>query len=171
MTKADTGISFMPPTIITNDDCCNDGKSSDPLLPPGTYIEVDLDVRAETITPIKGDVHDEGKVSDVTRSKLQTKKMIMPMRQVNLDRPQWLPENWGFEIKVRTGGATVGRIDRFYIEPVSKSKCRSKIKVDDFLKTGRKSKSTKFDLNCDGAAPSKEKKIEEEQLEKGKKEC
>ncbi|KAG5581493.1 hypothetical protein H5410_052120 [Solanum commersonii] len=144
--------------IVTNDDCCNDGKSSDPLLPPGTYIDVELDVRAETTTPIKGDVPDEGKVSDVTRSKLQIKKKIMHMRQVNLDRPKWMPENCGFEIKVCTGGATVGRIDRFYIEPVSKSKFRSKIKVDDFLKTGRMSKSTKFDLNCDGATPSKEKK-------------
>jgi len=66
---------------------------------------------------------------------------------VNPDRPKWLPNNWTFETKVRTDGASVGQKDRYYFESVTRSKFRSKPQVDDFLKTGLKSK--KLDPNCD----------------------
>ncbi|KAG5581508.1 hypothetical protein H5410_052135 [Solanum commersonii] len=124
MTKADSAISSIPRIIVTNDDFCNDGIPSDLLLPSGTYIDVELDVRVETTTPNKGDVSIEGKVSDVIPTKLQIQRKIMPMRQVNQEWPKWLRENWRFESNARFTGATTGFFDRYYIEPVSSDKLR-----------------------------------------------
>ncbi|XP_049374033.1 methyl-CpG-binding domain-containing protein 6-like [Solanum verrucosum] len=155
MTKAYATVSFIPPTIVTTDDFYNDGIASDSLLPLGIYIDVELDVRVEITTPNKGDVPIEGKVSDVTCSKFQIKRKITPKRRVNLDRPKWLPENWRFETKVCTGGATSEKKkDRYNFEPVSGSKFRSKDEGDHFLKTGHMRKREKFDLNRDVATPS-----------------
>ncbi|KAG5581534.1 hypothetical protein H5410_052161 [Solanum commersonii] len=147
---------FTPLTIVTSDDFYNNGIPSDPLLPLGRYIDVELDVRVETTTPNNSDVPNEGKVFDVTRSKLQIKRKITPMCQVNLDRLKWLPNNWTFKTKVRTGGASAGQKDRYYFEPVSGSKFRSKPQVDDFLKTGLK--WDKHDPNSDASTPSEGKK-------------
>lgn len=47
-----------------------------------------LDVRVENTTLNKGDVPNEGKVSNVTLSKLQIRRKITHMRPVNLDRPK-----------------------------------------------------------------------------------
>ncbi|KAH0670577.1 hypothetical protein KY290_025991 [Solanum tuberosum] len=71
MTKVDADASSIPPIIVTREDLCNDDTPSDSLLPSGTYIDVLLDVRVENTIPNKGDVPTEGKVSDVTLSKLQ----------------------------------------------------------------------------------------------------
>ncbi|XP_015160105.1 uncharacterized protein [Solanum tuberosum] len=138
------------------DNFYNDGIPSDPSLPLGSYIDVELDVRVEITTSNNSDVPNEGKVFDVTRSKLQIKRKIIPICRVNPDRLKWLPNNWTFETKVRTGGLSVGQKDRYYFELVSGSKFRSKPQVDDFLKTGRKRK--KHDPNCDAATPSEGKK-------------
>ncbi|KAK4724326.1 hypothetical protein R3W88_027105 [Solanum pinnatisectum] len=66
MTKVDTNVSSIPLIIVTNNDLCNDDTPSDSLLSSGTYIDVLLDVRVENTTPNKGDVPNEGKVSEVT---------------------------------------------------------------------------------------------------------
>ncbi|XP_015054955.1 uncharacterized protein LOC107001405 [Solanum pennellii] len=158
MTKVDAADSFIQPAIDTNDDCINDGIYSDPLLLPETYIVVELDAREETTTPNKGDVPDEGKLSDVPRSKLQIRRKNTPTHQVNLDRPVWLPQNCKFETEVRTIESTVRRVDKFYIEPISKSPFRSKIEVEEFLETGFKRKRKIIYHNHDGAAPSEEKR-------------
>ncbi|KAG5581499.1 hypothetical protein H5410_052126 [Solanum commersonii] len=99
-------VSSIPLIFVTNDNLCNDDTPSNLLLPSGTYIDVLLDIRVENTTPNKGDVPNEGKVSDVTLSKLKIQRKITHMHQVNLDREKWLPENWRFGIKVRTTRAT-----------------------------------------------------------------
>ena len=124
MPKADAAYTLIQLTYVTSDDCVNDGIYSDPLLPLVTYIDVELDVTEETTTPNKGDVPYEGNLSFVPRSKLKIRRKIAPIHHVNLDRPLWLPQDWMFETKVRTIGATVGRVDKFYIEPIFKSKFR-----------------------------------------------
>uniref|UniRef100_A0A3Q7IGS8 MBD domain-containing protein n=1 Tax=Solanum lycopersicum TaxID=4081 RepID=A0A3Q7IGS8_SOLLC len=151
MTKVDAADSFIQPKIDTSDDFINDGIYSDLLLPPGTYIDVELDAREDTITPNKGDVPYEGNLSFVPRSKLKIRRKIAPIHHVNLDRPLWLSQDWKFETKVRTIGATVGRVDKLYIEPIFKSKFRSKLEVEEFLKTGCKRTRKKYCHNHDGA--------------------
>ncbi|KAG5581531.1 hypothetical protein H5410_052158 [Solanum commersonii] len=153
MTKVVVVVSSIPPTISTSNDLYNDRIPSSPLLPLGTYIDVELDVRVETTTPNKADVPNEGKLFDVTRSKLQIKKKITPMHRVNLDRPKWRESK---EKKYR-----------YYFELVSGSKFRPKYEVGHFLKIGRK--RAKFNFIRDVATPC-EGKIEEEWLEIGKNE-
>ena len=57
---------------------------------------------------------------DVTPSKLQIQRKIMPMRLVNLNRLKCLRDNRRYETKVHTSGATIVIVDRYYIEPVSR---------------------------------------------------
>ncbi|XP_049374034.1 methyl-CpG-binding domain-containing protein 6-like [Solanum verrucosum] len=167
MTKVDAAISSIPLTIVTSDDFHNDGIPSDPLLLLGSYIDVELDVRVETTTPNNSDVPNEGKVSDVNRSKLQIKRKITPMCRVNPDRPEWLPNNWTFETIARTGGASARQKDSYYFEPVSGSKFRSKPEVNHFLKTGLKRE--KLDPNRDVATPFEGKKQKKSGSKKEKK--
>ncbi|KAH0697749.1 hypothetical protein KY290_015663 [Solanum tuberosum] len=56
MTKADAAVSSIPQTIVTSDDFYNDGIPLDPLLPLGSYIDVELDVRVGTNRPNNSDV-------------------------------------------------------------------------------------------------------------------
>ncbi|KAG5581532.1 hypothetical protein H5410_052159 [Solanum commersonii] len=53
LTKAEYNVSSIPHINVTTDDFYNDGIPSDQLLPLGTYIGVELDVRVETTTPKK----------------------------------------------------------------------------------------------------------------------
>lgn len=171
MTKVDATVSFIPPTIVTTDDFYNDGIASDSLLPLGTYIDVKLDVRVEITTPNKGDIPIEGKVSDVTHSKFQIKSKITPKRRVNLDRPKWLPENWRFETKICTGGATSGKKDRYNFEPVSGSKFRSKDEGDHFLKQVASVRGKKLTLTMMLLHHLRDKNRRGVARNRGKKEC
>ncbi|XP_049399916.1 methyl-CpG-binding domain-containing protein 5-like [Solanum stenotomum] len=121
----------------------------------------------ETTKPNNSDVLNEGKVSDVTRTKLQIKRKITPMYRVNPNRPKWLPNNWTFETKVGSGGASAGQKDSYYFEPVTGSKFRLNTQVEDFLKTGLKRE--KLDLNRDAATPCEGKKQKKSGSKKEKK--
>ncbi|KAG5581526.1 hypothetical protein H5410_052153 [Solanum commersonii] len=88
MTKVGAVVSSNPRIIVTSDDLCNDDIPLDPLFPSGTCINDVLDVRVENTTLNKGDIPNEGKVSNVTLSKLQIRRKITHMRPVNLDRPK-----------------------------------------------------------------------------------
>ncbi|KAA8544301.1 hypothetical protein F0562_022313 [Nyssa sinensis] len=52
------------------------------------------------------------------------------------ERPNWLPEGWRMDCRVRTSGASAGAIDRYYVEPVKGHRFRSKKEVLHFLETG-----------------------------------
>ncbi|PON33512.1 Methyl-CpG DNA binding [Parasponia andersonii] len=64
----------------------------------------------------------------------------------------WLPSGWTFEDRVRISGVTAGSTDRYYIDPVSGRKFRSKNEVLYFLETGIPRKKKKQGENSD--APS-----------------
>jgi hypothetical protein len=68
------------------------------------------------------------------------------------ERPSWLPEGWGAECKVRTSGASAGSFDKYYIEPVSGRKFRSKVEVEYFLQTGSKPNKKRSDADADADA-------------------
>ncbi|KAL0533664.1 hypothetical protein IC582_027705 [Cucumis melo] len=52
------------------------------------------------------------------------------------ERPNWLPPGWVVEDRVRSSGATAGTVDKYYFDPVSNRRFRSKIEVLYFLETG-----------------------------------
>eukprot|EP00262_Sarcandra_glabra_P016869 TRINITY_DN5620_c0_g1_i2.p1 TRINITY_DN5620_c0_g1~~TRINITY_DN5620_c0_g1_i2.p1 ORF type:complete len:289 (-),score=30.19 TRINITY_DN5620_c0_g1_i2:218-1084(-) len=66
--------------------------------------------------------------------------------------PDWLPSGWSMEIKIRTSGVTAGTRDRYFYDPVSRRRFRSKKEVLSFLETGTvvkpKSKSKKENLDA-----------------------
>ncbi|XP_022753830.1 methyl-CpG-binding domain-containing protein 5-like [Durio zibethinus] len=48
----------------------------------------------------------------------------------------WLPAGWLVEYRVRSSGATAGLVDKYYVDPSSGRKFRSKKEVLYFLETG-----------------------------------
>ncbi|XP_010535494.1 PREDICTED: methyl-CpG-binding domain-containing protein 6 [Tarenaya hassleriana] len=62
----------------------------------------------------------------------------------------WLPPDWRVEDRVRTSGATAGSVDRYYYEPVTGRKFRSKTEVLYYLEHGTLKKSAKKSDNVDG---------------------
>ncbi|KAI5666861.1 hypothetical protein M9H77_16714 [Catharanthus roseus] len=67
-------------------------------------------------------------------------EMVEPMRIQQLgrviERPVWLPQDWGFQVKQRSSGK---QADKYYISP-SNDKLRSKNEVLHYLQTGTKLK-------------------------------
>ncbi|XP_055835809.1 methyl-CpG-binding domain-containing protein 5-like [Solanum dulcamara] len=131
----------------------DDSLPADPLLQSGTYIDAESNVNVETTKPNKGALPDEGNVPDLTpattlemQNTASVAETATPVRQgsrsaeVNVERPSWLPLDWRFEARVRTNGATAGTVDRYYYEPASGTKFRSKTEVLYFLETGGKRK-------------------------------
>ncbi|XP_062161031.1 methyl-CpG-binding domain-containing protein 5-like isoform X3 [Alnus glutinosa] len=76
--------------------------------------------------------------------------------------PDWLPSGWSIEDRVRSSGATAGTVDRYYFDPVSGIRFRSKTEVLYFLETGTKRKKKKLMENSDadtmGSGGQKQKK-------------
>ncbi|XP_060169895.1 methyl-CpG-binding domain-containing protein 5-like [Lycium barbarum] len=134
-----TPISSIPPETVTGGD---DSLPPDPLLQSGTYIDADS-------TPNKDAPLVDRHVSDLpetTPEMTAAEETVTPVKkqsrsaEVNVERPSWLPESWKVETRVRTSGATAGTVDRYYYEPVSGRKFRSKNEVQYFLETGGKRK-------------------------------
>eukprot|EP00249_Psilotum_nudum_P017758 c26476_g1_i1 orf=241-2415(-) len=50
--------------------------------------------------------------------------------------PDWLPEGWMTEIKIRVSGNSAGARDKYFFDPVTKRRFRSKKEVFCFLETG-----------------------------------
>ncbi|XP_016483756.1 methyl-CpG-binding domain-containing protein 5 [Nicotiana tabacum] len=146
--------SNFPYSVNVNGDFPNDCLPPDPLLQSGTYIHADSNATVET-TPERS-LLDEPHVSDPmpaapameSTAEIQTvsPELVTPKRrqnksvEVTSERPSWLPENWKIEMRVRTSGATAGSTDRYFFEPVSGRKFRSKVEVLYFLETGGKRK-------------------------------
>ncbi|XP_077229010.1 methyl-CpG-binding domain-containing protein 5-like [Tasmannia lanceolata] len=57
-------------------------------------------------------------------------------RSTELERPEWLPEGWVKKPKIRSSGASVGKVDWYYFDPVSHRSFRSKKEVIDYLGLG-----------------------------------
>lgn len=176
---AAAAVSSIPSETVHGGDIRDDGGiPPDPLLQSGTYIDV------ETATPNK-EVPGEEKVADLApateESKMEMQTVVpeaenvTPVRrasrsmEVNVERPSWLPEDWRFETKVRTNGATAGTVDRYYYEPVSGAKFRSKAEVLYFLETGGKRKKANTGTGSD-ATPSETPNSKKQKKSSSKKE-
>ncbi|PHT28318.1 hypothetical protein CQW23_32090 [Capsicum baccatum] len=109
---------------------CNN-ESGDLLLQSEIYISAETNARFETAKLNKADfVVEEGKEVDLatpvsveSESKMEVPtteavaEMVTPFHkvnrsvEVNVKRPSRLPEDWKFEMKVRTTGASAGAVD------------------------------------------------------------
>ncbi|CDY33033.1 BnaA10g12390D [Brassica napus] len=64
----------------------------------------------------------------------------------------WLPPGWRVEDKVRTSGATAGSVDKYYYEPITGRKFRSKTEVLYYLEHGTSKKGSKKPDNTDSSS-------------------
>ncbi|KAH7316183.1 hypothetical protein KP509_21G081800 [Ceratopteris richardii] len=55
-----------------------------------------------------------------------------------IDSPDWLPTGWTTELKTRMAGSTAGTTDKYYRDPSTGRRFRSKVEVMNFLQTGRR---------------------------------
>ncbi|XP_050140976.1 methyl-CpG-binding domain-containing protein 5-like [Malus sylvestris] len=142
----------------------------DPLLRPGSFIDA-----TTTATTSNG------------RTPIQTKNPHKAPQQSNRSEPgagaesteggagrakrkgvsepleNWLPPGWSVQEKVRSSGLTAGSTDRYYFDPVSGRRFRSKIEVLRFLETGTTKKAKTENASADktsveGSGSQKQKK-------------
>ncbi|PHT97009.1 hypothetical protein BC332_34065 [Capsicum chinense] len=119
--------TIMPVTITGG----NDGIPLDSLLQSKTYSSVETNARFETAKPNKADFDVEERnevdlatpvsVESESKMEVQTTELVaetvMPVHkvnrsvEVNIKRPSWLLEDWKFETKVHTNGASAGVVD------------------------------------------------------------
>ncbi|PHT28312.1 hypothetical protein CQW23_32084 [Capsicum baccatum] len=93
--STETNARFETAKLNKADFVVEEGKEFDLATPVSMESESNMEVQmtesvAETVTP----------VHKVNRSV-----------EVNVKRPSWLPEDWKFETKVRTNGASAGAVD------------------------------------------------------------
>ncbi|KAK4852465.1 hypothetical protein QYF36_024405 [Acer negundo] len=77
------------------------------------------------------------------------------------ESPNWLPPGWKVEDRVRTSGATAGMVDKYYSDPSSGCRFRSKKEVLYFLEFGTKRKKKNSDAEMESlgsSGSSKQKK-------------
>ncbi|XP_022155116.1 methyl-CpG-binding domain-containing protein 5-like [Momordica charantia] len=79
-------------------------------------------------------------------------------KSVPSERPNWLPPGWVVQDRVRASGATAGTVDKYYFDPTSGRRFRSKIEVLYFLETGTLRKRKKDAMSGDGSEEPKAKK-------------
>ncbi|KAJ8630482.1 hypothetical protein MRB53_023805 [Persea americana] len=87
----------------------------------------------------------EGDVGfEPARVSLETSATLKKSRTSGMtrERPKWLPNDWRMEVRIRTSGKTAGMKDRYYYDPKSHRRFRSKREVESFLQTGTIQRST-----------------------------
>ncbi|XP_057853879.2 uncharacterized protein LOC131063906 [Cryptomeria japonica] len=89
------------------------------------------------VTPIRS--------SEVFVSKRRKQRNIGTDATV-VDSPDWLPKGWITEMKCRETGSTAGTRDKYYFDPVSGHRFRSKPDVLRYLHTGEITKKQKSKL-------------------------
>ncbi|KAE8023302.1 hypothetical protein FH972_009015 [Carpinus fangiana] len=128
---------------------------SDPLLKFDSFIDATATGGHRTPEPLR-----RRRSSDGASASLASEKSNGPEqnaastagaqpRRAAPAAPDWLPPGWYTEDRVRSSGATAGLVDRYYFDPVSGSRFRSKTEVLYFLETGTKRKKKKLMENSD----------------------
>ncbi|KAH8520367.1 hypothetical protein H0E87_001717 [Populus deltoides] len=122
-------------------------KSDDPLLQNGSSIDPN---KHSTADETLNRTNDKGNQQPVTPVREKRR-----LSETAVDT-SWLPPGWVVEDRVRTSGATAGTRDKYYIEPVSGRRFRSKKDVQYYLETGTLKKRGKATENVDADTNSAE---------------
>ncbi|GMI92150.1 METHYL-CPG-BINDING DOMAIN PROTEIN 05, methyl-CPG-binding domain protein 5 [Hibiscus trionum] len=102
---------------------------SDPLLKPGAFIEANG--QNQSAEPSETPNGSQSETPDISPSSAESKgkRRVVPSEA-------WLPAGWLIEDRVRSSGATAGLVDKYYVDPSSGRKFRSKKEVLYYLETG-----------------------------------
>ncbi|KAJ7533701.1 hypothetical protein O6H91_13G060500 [Diphasiastrum complanatum] len=93
-----------------------------------------------------------GAISDVVAPTRGPGPYQRPARIIQ--SPDWLPDGWTTEIRIRELGNTAGTKDKYYVDPSNGRRFRSKKEVMEYLQTGnlsrwkRKAKPAELNSNC-----------------------
>ncbi|KAF8397486.1 hypothetical protein HHK36_016403 [Tetracentron sinense] len=88
-------------------------------------------------------------------AKMGSELAIVPLSR---ETPDWLPQGWRMEEKVRSSGATAGSKDRYFYDPISGRQFRSKKEVLCFMETGtsgRYKRKTKKNSDANVMSPGR----------------
>ncbi|CAI0539745.1 unnamed protein product [Linum tenue] len=128
------------------------GLSTDPLLRDGAFI-----------SPVSGSSGDNQQRSSPSANGTPESSRSRP----RVSETSWLPPGWVVEDRVRSSGATAGTRDKYYYDPVSRRRFRSKREVQYFLETGSVKKQKRAE-NSDANANSFLKSAEGSSTQKSK---
>ncbi|XAR55051.1 hypothetical protein NMG60_11030427 [Bertholletia excelsa] len=67
--------------------------------------------------------------------KRRSKNKTMPLEEKSKKTPEWLPQGWAVELRIRKSGSSIGRTYKCYIDPLTGTKFYSKPEVFEYLKT------------------------------------
>ncbi|XP_047319129.1 methyl-CpG-binding domain-containing protein 5-like [Impatiens glandulifera] len=131
---SDPTLPSNSPNQPMSDSPASDGGDpiqEDPLLKSGSFIEPTF---KDDHPARNGDVQSPNPLHEAEPSSAQSKRPFKPVSAP--ERPDWLPEGWGFDFRIRNSGVSAGTYDRYYIDPVSNRRFRSKKEVEHYLETG-----------------------------------
>ncbi|CAI9105705.1 OLC1v1004690C2 [Oldenlandia corymbosa var. corymbosa] len=142
----------------------------DPLLENGWFIDPEAAVPSEPMAGVDPDTKaapeaTAGEASPIMATPVSQRRARRTAEDVS-ERPDWLPEGWKMEVKVRTSGATVGTADRYFFSP-SGERFRSKVEVLHYLETGSRRKNGR--KSKDDPDPASTEKPSESPAERKKK--
>ncbi|KAB1996933.1 hypothetical protein ERO13_D13G232900v2 [Gossypium hirsutum] len=111
---------------------------SDPLLKPGAFIDVNGQGKpAEPTKSRNGLIPNGSQPETPSRGSVNSSSSADSKVKRRVVAPEtWLPPGWLIEDRVRTSGATAGLVDKYYVDPTSGRKFRSKKEVLYFLENG-----------------------------------
>ncbi|XP_071931535.1 methyl-CpG-binding domain-containing protein 5-like isoform X4 [Coffea arabica] len=141
--------------LVDPDIAFDDQILPDPLLGTGWLIDADQkvdDAASAEEKPAPAETSAKPSATPMASAAIEVTPLSQrrPRRPVEemAERPDWLPDDWKIEVRVRTSGATAGTSDRYFFSP-SGLKFRSKVEVLEFLETGsRRKKKLKSDANA-----------------------
>ncbi|KAG8663056.1 hypothetical protein MANES_01G173632v8 [Manihot esculenta] len=135
---------------------------SDHLLRNGSFIDGSNKFSTSGHTTVKsnGDSYQAAPHSSSSANAVETetptpkqpksrRKVPVTMSPGASESANWLPPGWLVEDRVRTSGATAGTVDKYYIEPVTGRKFRSKKEVQYYLETGTLKKKKRVTENSE----------------------
>ncbi|KAL9238776.1 hypothetical protein vseg_013154 [Gypsophila vaccaria] len=121
---------------------------TDPLLRPGVFIHPNTPSSGKG----KGNGNGNGKTPKRETTGGSDQKSGSSLDVTNdSNRPDWLPSGWKFKEYLRTAGASAGTRDKYFIDPVTNRRFRSRKEVFRFLEDGttpsQKKKTADSDAN------------------------
>ncbi|KNA05589.1 hypothetical protein SOVF_188950 [Spinacia oleracea] len=122
-----------------------DDFQPDPLLKPGAFIDPNPTVIGTSFTVDPVVMASPPPISDKKSAGPSSNGNSKPVKStaspaaaaVDADQlPDWMPPGWTMEHRVRASGASAGSRDKYYREPGTSRKFRSKKEVMHYLETG-----------------------------------
>lgn len=121
-----------------------DHVATDPLLKPGAFIDPNPSLNGNSKPESSSDRPETPQPSHLKGGS------DPPLG----DRPDWLPPGWTFVERVRSSGASAGSRDKYFMDPVTNRRFRSKKEVLLYLETGTVAFKKKKNSDTDGTPQS-----------------